>query len=258
MSEQEYYSDRIFLTNTFIGYFTKCQAAAVAYWLNEYTPPTTKAMLIGSYVDSHFSGTLEKFKEDHPEIFLKSGDLKADFKLAEKLIQNIEGDATFKETLEGDTQRIFKGKIHGFRFKCKADSYHQQKNRLTDLKTSRNPTERIWDPGKKEKVSPIERWGYKRQMAIYSELIKQETGKLPQALLSIISKEDTPNKIIVEIPPEEMAVELERLKYTLEELATVISKQKPARRCEHCEYCRRSNETRVLSLEEYEGLTYEE
>ena len=38
------------------------------------------ALLVGSYVDSYFEGSLEQFKKDNPEIFTQKGELKANFK----------------------------------------------------------------------------------------------------------------------------------------------------------------------------------
>ena len=47
----------------------KCSAAQVAKDLGEWNPPPTNQMLIGSYVDAFFSGTLNDFKKNTPQIF---------------------------------------------------------------------------------------------------------------------------------------------------------------------------------------------
>lgn len=44
--------------------FMKCEAAALARIRGEYNPPPTRAMLVGSFVDSYFEGTLEAFKHE--------------------------------------------------------------------------------------------------------------------------------------------------------------------------------------------------
>ena len=41
-----------------------CEGRAMATLAGAYKKPTTDAMLIGSYVDSWFEGTLDKFKEE--------------------------------------------------------------------------------------------------------------------------------------------------------------------------------------------------
>lgn len=43
------------------------------------------ALLVGSYVDSYFEGSLDQFKKDNPEIFTQKGELKANFKQAEEM-----------------------------------------------------------------------------------------------------------------------------------------------------------------------------
>lgn len=49
--------------------FLDCPARALAIVKGEYKPEMTIPMLVGSYVDSYFEGTLDKFKAEHPEVF---------------------------------------------------------------------------------------------------------------------------------------------------------------------------------------------
>lgn len=49
--------------------FLDCPARAMAEIRGEYKQPMTTALLVGSYVDAYFEGTLDKFQEEHPEIF---------------------------------------------------------------------------------------------------------------------------------------------------------------------------------------------
>ncbi|MFQ9895041.1 MAG: PD-(D/E)XK nuclease-like domain-containing protein [Lachnospira sp.] len=41
-------------------------------------------MLVGSYVDSYFEGSLEQFKKENKEIFTQKGDLKSDYQAGGK------------------------------------------------------------------------------------------------------------------------------------------------------------------------------
>lgn len=50
------------------------------------------ALLVGSYVDSYFEGSLDQFKKDNPEIFTQKGELKANFK-------SVMDAMTFKSTI---------------------------------------------------------------------------------------------------------------------------------------------------------------
>ena len=56
--------------------FDACEARALAECKGEYKRPDTTALLVGSYADAYFEGTLENFKTEHPEIFKKDGTLK--------------------------------------------------------------------------------------------------------------------------------------------------------------------------------------
>ena len=46
-------------------------------------------------MDSYFEGTLDKFKEENPDIFKSNGALKAEFVQADGIIQRIERDDYF-------------------------------------------------------------------------------------------------------------------------------------------------------------------
>ena len=113
--------------------FEKCEAAAMAEINEEYAHKKTTALLVGSYVDAHFEGTLDIFKAKNPEIFKKDGDLKADYKQADYIINRIERDSFFMKAMDGEKQRIMVGEIEGIPVKIKIDSYREHKT-IVDLK----------------------------------------------------------------------------------------------------------------------------
>ena len=49
--------------------FEKCEAAAFAEIKGEWKRPKTTSLLVGSYVDAYFEGTIDKFQKENPEIF---------------------------------------------------------------------------------------------------------------------------------------------------------------------------------------------
>ena len=81
------------------------------------------ALLVGSYVDSYFEGSLEQFKKENPEIFTQKGELKANFKQAEEIIARIERDEYFMKFMSGQKQVIMTGELFGAKWKIKMDSY---------------------------------------------------------------------------------------------------------------------------------------
>ena len=48
-----------------------CEAMALAKLRGEWMTEKTTALLVGSYVDAHFEGTLDLFRAQNPEIFTK-------------------------------------------------------------------------------------------------------------------------------------------------------------------------------------------
>ena len=60
--------------------FEKCEAAALAEVTGNYERERTTALLVGSYVDAHFEGTLDIFKAKNPEVFTKKGELRSEYK----------------------------------------------------------------------------------------------------------------------------------------------------------------------------------
>ena len=81
------------------------------------------ALLVGSYVDSYFEGSLGQFKKDNPEIFTQKGELKSNFKQAEEIIARIERDEYFMKYMSGQKQVIMTGELFGAKWKIKMDSY---------------------------------------------------------------------------------------------------------------------------------------
>lgn len=81
--------------------FRKCEAAALAELRGEYARPAATALLVGSYVDSFFEGTLPQFLEAHPEIRKRDGTLKADFTQAEEITKRLSSDRLFSLLMSG-------------------------------------------------------------------------------------------------------------------------------------------------------------
>ena len=178
LNDENYYtrqSDIDYMSYSQFKQFETCEAAALAV-LNGETkqqPPTT-AQLVGSYVDAFFDGTLDEFKTKNPQIFKKDGSLKADFTLAEKIIERVQRDEMFMKYMNGEKQVIQTGEIAGVPFKIKMDSYHPGRA-IVDLKCMRDISP-IWDDQQHARVPFVDAYGYTIQAAIYREIVRQNTG----------------------------------------------------------------------------------
>ena len=131
---------------------------------------------IGSYVDRWFEGTIDRFKEEHPEIFKRDGDLKAEYKMADRLIGRAQRDDLFMKYMSGEKQVIMTGEIAGIPWKVKIDSYLEGKA-IVDLKVMESITKLKWvrDIGY---LDFVRYWGYDIQGAVYQEIARRELHKL--------------------------------------------------------------------------------
>lgn len=226
--------------------FDDCEARALAELKGEYEREVTNSLLIGSYVDAHFEKTLDIFRARHPEIFTRNGDLKADFKRAEYIIERIERDPLFMEFMSGQKQVIKTGEICGVPFKIKIDSYHPGKM-IVDLKIMKD-MEPIWKE-EKGRINFAEAWGYDIQGAIYQAI---EGNHLP-FYLAVATKEVEPDIEIIEIPQHYLDAALEYVKQKVMRLQAIKEGDIEPARCEKCNYCRRTKVLEsVRSLEEFD------
>ena len=228
LTNENYYSteaNREYMSVSSYKQFRKCEAMAMAEINGEWKQPKSTALLVGSYVDSWFEGTLEEFRSENPEIFKKDGTLKADYVQAEEIIYNLMEDNIFMKYMDGEKQKIFTNKLFGVPWKIKIDSLLPDK--IVDLKVMRS-MERIM--GK----SFVEHWGYDLQMAIYAAV---HGGDL-ETYLAVATKQTPMDKEIIHIPKwrrEELLEEVERF---LPHIIDIKTGKVEPERCGVCEYCR--------------------
>lgn len=219
--------------------FTRCPACAMAEIRGKYQREETTALLVGSYVDAHFEGTLENFKRQNPEIFKRDGTLKAEYIQAEAIIKRIERDKLFTKYMSGEKQVIMTGEICGIPVKIKVDSLLPDK--IVDLKIIRD-FENIYDT-EKGSVPWFEAWAYDLQGAVYQEIVRQNTGKTLPFYLAAATKEKVPDIDIVHLNPKSIDYAFEKFKGSVEMFDAIKKRIIPAKRCGRCDYCK---ETKVL------------
>lgn len=233
--------------------FEKCPASALAVEVKgEYVLPKSKTLLVGSYIDAHFEGTLDIFQAQHPELFKRDGNLKSEYIQAEQIINYLENDDLFMEYMSGEKQVIMTGKIEDVDVKIKVDSLLPDK--IVDLKIMRD-FEPIYIP-EKGRLNFIEAWEYDLQGAVYQEIVRQNTGKkLPFFIAAGTKEADGPDKKIIEIPQSYLDVELERFKEKVTYFDAIKKGFIEPERCEHCTFCKA---TKVLTEPtNLEALEYE-
>lgn len=221
--------------------FEKCEYLATAELQGTYTRPFTPALLVGSYVDSHFDCSLDIFKAQHPEIFKKDGSLKSEYVKAEQIIERIERDPMFMRYMGGEKQVIMTGIIEGIPVKIKMDSYHPNKM-IVDLKIMKD-----FSPiyvAESGRLNFIEAWRYDLQGAIYQEIVRQNTGKILPFVIAGATKEEVSDIALFQVPQANMDAQLEIFKANAPSYQLIKKGISDPIRCEHCNACKA---TKVLN-----------
>lgn len=241
--------------------FQKCEAAALAEINGEYTRPKTTALLVGSYVDSYFEGTLEQFKAENPEVFKKDGSLKAEYLHAEKIIRRIASDRLFMLLLSGRKQVIKVGTIAGVPFKIKMDCLLTEKRcqkiqsifpetkaalefaegAIIDLKIVRDFAP-LYSEEYGMKVSFIKYWGYDLQGAIYREI----DNRLLPFVIAGATKEEEPDLGAFYVPHAEMNAKLREVETLAPRYQAIKEGKIEPVRCECCEWCRSTKKLHTI------------
>ena len=269
LTSENYYSneaDRRYMSvsqfKDFAGSYgrTGCEFCAMEK-LNErwHTAPSTP-MLVGSYVDSYFEGTLDKFKEENPSIFKKDGTLKTEYAGAENIIKRIERDKLFMYYMSGEKQVIMTGSLFGCDWKIKMDSYIADSvladGKIVDLKTMKSIYDKNWvrDLGY---IDFVRYWGYDIQGAVYQKIVEINTGcKLP-FYIAAATKEFEPDIEIIHISQPILAEALAVVERNIKRVLEVKSGVLEPDRCEVCDCCKRTKVlTKPIELDEIINKIY--
>jgi hypothetical protein len=215
--------------------FQACESAALAKIQGHYKEEKSTALLVGSYVDAHFSNELDLFKAQNPEIFTRQGSLKSEYQQADQIIQRIERDEMMMKYLSGKPQVIMTGEIEGVPVKIKIDSYHEGKV-IGDLKVMKDMKD-VYKDGSYQEF--WEAWGYAIQGAIYREVVRQNTGIIIPFVLIVATKEKPePNIDILKIADSRLDYELSVVKDNIERFNDIKKGLIEPERCGECAYCR--------------------
>lgn len=219
-----------------------CEAKALAEMRGDWTFEVTPSMLVGSYVDSHFEGTLDVFKSQHPEIFTQKGELKAEYKQACEVIARAERDPYFMKYMSGQKQVILTGELFGVKWKCKLDVLHFGRC-IVDLKVMKQIREALWvkDQGR---VSFVEYWSYDIQAAVYQKIVEINTGKRLPFFIAALSKEKYPDLEIIGFEDKNLDDALSLVVTNVNRINDLKLGRATPESCGNCDYCRA---TKVLS-----------
>lgn len=228
--------------------FKRCELYGLKKALGEYVEPKSTALLVGGYADSHFAGTLEKYKEENPQIFKKDGTLKSDYEKANECINVAENDEFFMSKLQGEKQVILTGVIGGVKTKGCLDFLNKD---IVDLKLVASIRELAWNDKKHKKVDFIENYEYDTQGAVYQELVRQVLKVHKPFDIAALSKEDEPDKAIIRIEDDILQEKLNEFIELAPRYDAIKKGLVDPIGCGNCPVCRKYNKlNRVLSYKE--------
>lgn len=256
LTEANYFSpeaDMAYMSASQWKSFRRCEKAALADLRGEWGRKDTLALRVGSYVDAYFSGELDQYKADHPEMFKKDGTLKADFVHAHKVAERLERDELARMLLSGKHQIIKTGRINGVWFKTKCDSLLTATQveaickrfpevrqivpfggaMIVDLKYMKDFND-IWDDDAGCKVSFAEFWGYDIQGAIYQAVDKRSA---PFVIIGA-TKEAEPDIDAMYIPDDDLSYSLSEVEALAPRYAAIKRGEIEPEGCGQCAYCR--------------------
>lgn len=248
VNRENYYStdaNREYMSVSQYKDFLTCPVMAMAKINGIYQPEPTTEFLVGSYIHSWNDGTIEQFKVEHPEMFSSKGptkgELKAPFKFADQMIATLEADPFCMFVLQGEKEVIMTANLFGVPWKIRMDTYNSERQRIVDLKTTRNIRELVWSAEEWRKVSFIEAYKYVLQMAVYCEIERIATNQKlwAEPLIVAVSKEDPPDKEIISLLDEpRFEEELYKVETNMPQIIAVKHGGKKPKRCGKCAYCR--------------------
>lgn len=237
-----------------------CEERALKTISGEYVKETTKALLEGSILDALWENDdpeyiLERFPDCVSSRGATKGQLKAEYQKVLEMYQRTLKEEKFCAYMSGNKQTIMNGEIEGLPFKIKIDSYLDGKA-ITDLKTTATLDRnfRYYIPDSGERLPFYMAYGYDIQLAIYREIVRQNTGNTLNCYLACVDKKPHPICDIIELPQKLLDEALDRIKGNCETIIMLKNGEVEPTRCEssECDYCRDTHVCEVISTSEFE------
>lgn len=248
LNDDNYYSqeaNQFFFSVSQYKDFCMCEAMALAKLRGEFEQKQTKAMLIGTLCDRWFEGTLDKLKEERPNIFFcRNGTLKADFRKASQIVKRVEQDERFMQYMSGRKQEIFTFEMFGAPWKAKLDSLVVG-TCITDLKIVASI-----DSDSKVVKAFFRKMNYHAQGAVYQMGAEAcGYGKLP-FYLAIATKEAVTNFDIFQIDQPTLDLALREIEGNMPRFKAVKSGEVEPHYCGVCDYCKSVKKARIRNYSE--------
>ena len=240
-----------YLSVSTIKSIQECEVQANAKLHKGYVAPGKNVFVQGHYLHSWNEGTLEDFKAKNPSLYstrgATAGQLKAEFRKINDVIEFLEQDKNFMAALAGEKEQIFTGKLFGIPFKIMVDSLNIKNGFFTDLKFMKSIRDKFWNSETKERENFVEHYNYVLQMAVYQAVIKKNTELLLEPYIAAVDKTalgstgGATDKELISFEQEDLDIVLKALEKDLEHIVKVWKgevKEKDLKGCGVCNYCK--------------------
>lgn len=248
LSDDTYYgkeANQFFFSVSQYKDFCKCEAMAMAKVRGEFEQKQTKAMLIGTLCDRWFEGTLDKLRQESPNIFYcRNGALRAEFRKADEIIKRVQRDERFMLYMSGEKQKILTFEMFGAPWKMKMDSFVEGIC-IADLKIVASI-----DGDKRAVNNSFRRLHYDLQGAVYQAGAEAcGYGKLP-FYLATATKEAITNFDIFQIDQPTLDMALGEIEGKMPRFIAVKAGMEEPHYCGVCDYCKSVKKARIRNYSE--------
>lgn len=246
LNKDNYYSKEMnekYMSVSAFKSIMECEAKYIAEQDGLYARPSSKALTVGNYVHTSFDSESEYIKfieENHSEIFQKNGKKYADFVQADKMIKTLKEEPFAMEMLDGEKEVIMIGNLYGMDWKIRIDNLNLEKGFFSDIKTTKGLYDRYWSDKFGAYVSFVQNYDYVMQMYMYREIIKQNTNLELEPYIVAVTKESTPDKAVIRLDSGRYEFEDYYITENAERVKQVWKREVEHKRCEKCDYCRKS------------------
>jgi len=233
----------------YTGFVYECEAKEMAKLSDVWAEVSTTAQQVGQYVHSWSAGTQDEFMLNHRSMFTKALTLRAEYLVANTMIDCLQEDPFVMSYLEGTQEKIMTAEMYGVTWKVMANVQSSERRQIIDLATTRSITKKVWDEVARLHVSFLEFYKSPLKAAIYTEVERIAMGRAggdwSEFLFVAVSKEKYPDKAVITMTdPNRSAAELAEVEVNMPRIIALKSGLEVPIRCEGCDYCRA---TKVLS-----------
>ena len=243
--------------------FLECEAKQMAKLEGRWEEKPGEALIVGNYFHSwmeskeaHEDFCQEHFDDIYKYTVKKDGAMTlkgkyAPYQRADEMIAKVMGDDVARGFYErpGEVERIMTGELFGVPWRIRMDKYFPQTRMIIDWKTVANIWELKYNLSTRQRETFCEAYGYLMRAAVYSEIVKQNTGMQhdPVFLIIAVSKQDPPDIAALSLNHRvEWDYQLEEIRKNSYRIQEVKAHRRAAKRCGRCDYCRATSRVKRI------------